>query len=68
MDRGASAGIVLFLFGTLGLALRYFFGGGIEGLTSTVMAPMMQLGLLLVSILLGLWLIIYSLGRKPAEA
>ena len=66
-DGGASVGILLFICGAGGLAARYFFGG-MTGLTSTDPVQLMQLGLILVSLLVGLWLVIRSLGRKPAEA
>lgn len=66
-DGGARAGIVLFVCGAGGLALRYFFGG-MPGLTSTDPVQMMQLGLIILSLLLGLWLVIRSLGRKPEAA
>lgn len=66
-DGGARVGILLFICGAGGLAARYFFGG-MTGLTSTDPVQLMQLGLILVSLLVGLWLVIRSLGRKPAEA
>jgi MFS family permease len=65
-DGGARAGILLFICGAGGLAARYLLGG-IPGLTSTEPAQLMQLGLIVFSLLLGLWLVVRTLGRKPAE-
>ena len=66
-DGGARVGILLFICGAGGLAARYFLGG-VPGLTSTDPVQMMQLGLIIVSLLLGLWLVVRAMGRKPAEA
>jgi hypothetical protein len=65
-DGGARAGILLFICGAAGLAARSLLGG-IPGLTSTEPAQLMQLGLIVFSLLLGLWLVVRTLGRKSAE-
>ncbi len=65
-DGGARFGILLFICGAGGLAARYLLGG-IPGLTSTEPAQLMQLGLIVFSLLLGSWLVVRTLGRKPAE-
>ncbi|MEY2757828.1 MAG: hypothetical protein RIR33_1606 [Pseudomonadota bacterium] len=66
-DGGARVGILLFICGAGGLGARYFFGG-VPGLTSTDPVQMMQLGLIVISLLLGLFLVVRSMGRKPKEA
>lgn len=66
-DGGARVGILLFICGAGGLGARYFFGG-VPGLTSTDPVQMMQLGLIIISLLLGLFLVVRSMGRKPEEA
>ena len=66
-DGGARVGILLFICGAGGLGARYFFGG-VPGLTSTDPVQMMQLGLIVISLLLGLFFVVRSMGRKPEEA
>jgi hypothetical protein len=66
-DGGARAGILLFIVGAGGLAARYFLGG-MEGVTSTDPVQLLQLALIVVSLLLGLFLVIRSMGRKPEAA
>lgn len=62
-DGGFSAGILLLLTGIAGLGARYYFGG-MAGMTSTDVMPLMQLVLLILAAILGLVLVIGAGARK----
>ena len=62
-DGGFSAGILLLLTGIAGLGARYYFGG-VAGMTSTDVMPLMQLVLLILAAILGLVLVIGAGARK----
>ncbi len=62
-DGGFAAGILLFLVGVAGLGARYYFGG-VAGMTSTDVVPLLQMLMLVVATVLGLFLLIGAGGRK----
>jgi predicted MFS family arabinose efflux permease len=62
-DGGFSAGILLLLTGLAGLGARYYFGG-VAGMTSTDVMPLLQLVLLIVAAVLGLFLVATAGGKK----
>lgn len=65
-DRGLSAGFLLLICGALGLGARYYFGG-VAGMMSTEVIPLIQMIMLLLATVLGLILLAGSLfGRKTA--
>jgi hypothetical protein len=66
-DGGSSAGILLLLTGIAGLGARYYFGG-VAGMMSTDVMPLVQIILLAVATVLGIFLILGAGGRKKAVA
>jgi hypothetical protein len=67
-DGGARLGVMLLLLGAGGLAARYLMGG-MEGVMSTEIIPMVQLALLVLATAFGLALCLGALTRKkPAAA
>lgn len=65
MDGGARLGIILLLLGAGGLAARTILGG-VEGLTTTAIIPLVQLVLLIVATGFGLLLTFKAVTRKNA--
>lgn len=66
-DGGLAAGILLLLTGLAGLGARYYFGG-VAGMTSTDVIPLVQMVLLVLATVLGLFLLATAGGRKKAAA
>ena len=62
-DGGFAAGILLFLVGVAGLGARYYFGG-VAGMTSTDVVPLLQMVMLVLATVLGLFLLVSAGGRK----
>ncbi len=66
-DGGFAAGVLLLLTGVAGLGARYYFGN-IAGMTSTEAVPLIQMVMLVLATLLGLFLVIGAGKRKAAAA
>jgi predicted MFS family arabinose efflux permease len=66
-DGGFAVGILLLICGAAGLGARYYFGG-VAGMTSTEFMPLLQIILLAVAAVLGIFLILGAGGRKKAVA
>ena len=66
-DGGFSVGTLLLICGVAGLGARYYFGG-VAGMTSTDAIPLVQIILLAVATVLGIFLILGAGGRKKAVA
>lgn len=66
-DGGLSVGILLLIVGALGLGARYYFGG-VEGMQSTEFMPLLQLVMLVLATVLGLFLLATAGGRAKKAA
>jgi len=66
-DGGFATGVLLLLVGVAGLGARYYFGG-VTGMTSTDVVPLLQMIMLVVATVLGLFLLLGAGGRKKAAA
>ncbi len=66
-DGGFAVGFLLLICGAAGLGARYYFGG-VAGMTSTEFMPLLQIILLAVAAVLGIFLILGAGGRKKAVA
>ena len=56
-DGGFAAGILLLLTGVAGIGARYYFGG-VAGMTTTETLPLIQMVMLVLATVLGLFLVI----------
>lgn len=66
-DGGFAAGALLLFVGVAGLGARYYFGG-VAGMTTTDVVPLVQMIMLVLATLLGLFLLIGAGKRKQAAA
>jgi len=62
-DGGFAAGFLLLLTGVAGLGARYYFGG-VAGMTVTDAVPLIQMVMLVLATVLGLFLVVTAGGRK----
>ena len=66
-DGGFAVGVLLLLVGVIGLGARYYFGG-VTGMTSTELMPLLQMALLVLSTVLGVVLFAGANRRKSSAA
>ena len=66
-DGGFSVGVLLSIVGVAGLGARYYFGG-VDGMMATDAIPLVQMVMLVLATVLGLFLLATAGGRRNKAA